>query len=184
MMRRSPEPKQLRKRGPTSKRSPARARDQEFCSLAFKLEERNGKTREVVGAAVHARTGVPDSGFILRIGRKTLRTQRARQMLAAASVAAEAAGHPIRCTLLLTMLSGPATYRSLQKATGRSPGPLYHHLNQLRLARMIRPKERDLYELTRGGRNLVLLLLGAAGSLADDRPRPVPGVSTAPRRKA
>jgi hypothetical protein len=67
-------------------------------------------------------------------------------------------GHRLR--ILGTLAGGAATYRGLVKTTGLSAGPLYHHVNQLRLAGMVRPKERDLYEMTPKG--LRCLLMAAA----------------------
>lgn len=84
-----------------------------------------------------------------------------------------AAGHPVRGKVLHLLLAGPATYRKLQKATHLHAGPLYHHVNQLRLAGLLLPKERDLYELTRGGRNLILTMLAVGPLLKDRRRRPV-----------
>jgi len=61
-------------------------------------------------------------------------------------------------------------YRSLQQLTKLKAGPLYHHINQLRLAGLILPKQRDLYELSRSGRNLIMTVM-ALGSLVRDRRR-------------
>ncbi|MBI4717811.1 MAG: winged helix-turn-helix transcriptional regulator [Planctomycetes bacterium] len=83
-----------------------------------------------------------------------------------------AAGHPQRATILRMLLDGPATYRALRRVTRAKAGPLYHHINQLRLAGLLRPKQRDLYELTRGGRNLLLVLAVAARVIRDRRRRP------------
>ena len=88
-----------------------------------------------------------------------------------------AAAHHKRTALLCKLLEGPATYRALQKTTQLKPGPLYHHINQLRLAGLILPKQRDLYELTRGGRNLILVALAAAPLFKDGRRRPLPPVN-------
>ena len=84
-----------------------------------------------------------------------------------------AMGHAQRAKLMAKLLEGPATYRALQKVTGLKAGPLYHHVNQLRLAGLILPKQRDLYELTRGGRNLILAALAAGSLIRDKRRRPV-----------
>lgn len=83
-----------------------------------------------------------------------------------------AMGHPVRIKILTMLLDGPGVYRSLQKVTGLKPGPLYHHVNQLRLAGLIGPKQRDLYELTRAGRNLLLVTLALEPLLKDRRLRP------------
>ena len=68
-----------------------------------------------------------------------------------------AAGHADRLKIMSRLLEGPATYRGLQHATGLQVGPLYHHIDKLRLAGLMAPKERDLYALTPLGRNLVLI---------------------------
>jgi len=83
-----------------------------------------------------------------------------------------AMGNSARVQILRLLLDGPATYRSLQKATGLAAGPLYHHVNQLRLAGLILPKQRDLYELTRGGRNLYMVAITLAPLAGDRRRRP------------
>lgn len=85
-----------------------------------------------------------------------------------------AVGHQSRAKLLCKLLDGPATYGSLQRVTKLKAGPLYHHINHLRLARLILPKQRDLYELTRGGRNLILSVMVLATVIRDGRRRPVP----------
>jgi DNA-binding HxlR family transcriptional regulator len=82
-----------------------------------------------------------------------------------------ALGNSARVVILQLLLDGPATYRALQKATGLAAGPLYHHVNQLRLAGLILPKQRDLYELTRGGRNLYMIAMTLAALTGDRRRR-------------
>jgi DNA-binding HxlR family transcriptional regulator len=81
-----------------------------------------------------------------------------------------ALGHSQRGRILRKLLEGPATYRALQGETGLRAGPLYHHIHQLRLAGLMLPKERDLYELSRGGRNLVVVA-AALEKLVRDRRR-------------
>lgn len=89
-------------------------------------------------------------------------------------VAMAAAGHEVRAKLMLKLLDGPATYRALKRMTKLEAGPLYHHINQLRLAGLILPKQRDLYELTRGGRNLILAMMVLDRAVHDPRRRPIP----------
>lgn len=85
-----------------------------------------------------------------------------------------ALGSTHRLRILFKLLEGAATYRTLQKVTGLKAGPLYHHISQLRLAELIGPKQRDLYDLTRAGRNVVVVA-SVLGALARDRrPRPAP----------
>jgi hypothetical protein len=81
-----------------------------------------------------------------------------------------------RLIILATLLEGPATYRSLQHRTSLKAGPLYHHINQLRLTNLVGPKSRDTYILTRAGRNVLLLVLALGPLLKGARSRPMPGV--------
>lgn len=102
-----------------------------------------------------------------------------RGRIALAVGAMSALGHKARVTLMVRLLEGPATYRAIRQATRLKAGPLYHHVHHLRLAGLLRPKERDLYELTRSGRNMLLIALAASGMIADQRARPVgPQLST------
>lgn len=87
-------------------------------------------------------------------------------------LAAVASVHRVK--MLAKLLEGPATYRALQKVTGLKAGPLYHHVAQLRLAGLIGPKQRDLYDLTRGGRNVALAVMTLPRLARDRRPRPQP----------
>ncbi|MCH8148355.1 MAG: hypothetical protein IH987_10230 [Planctomycetes bacterium] len=89
-------------------------------------------------------------------------------------IAMAAAGHEVRAKLMLKLLDGPAIYRSLKRVTKLEAGPLYHHINQLRIAGLILPKHRDLYELTRGGRNLILAMTVLDRAVLDRRRRPIP----------
>ncbi|MFH0981530.1 MAG: ArsR family transcriptional regulator [Planctomycetota bacterium] len=90
------------------------------------------------------------------------------------AAALAAAGNAHRLKIMAYLLEAPATYRGLQKATGLQVGPLYHHIDKLRLAGLMGPKERDLYTLTRAGRNLVLLAMVVGSLVKDRRPRPQP----------
>jgi len=83
-----------------------------------------------------------------------------------------ALGHGQRLKIVRKLLDGPSTYQALKRLTKLTAGPLYHHINQLRLAGLILPKERDLYAVTRAGRNLILGMM-VLGPLAQDlRRRP------------
>lgn len=106
-------------------------------------------------------------------GRKTVSGKYAASQLDKIVRGFAAMGHADRVKMMRKLLDGPATYRALQRTSGLKAGPLYHHINQLRLAGLILPKQRDLYELTRGGRNLVLVAIAAAGLINDTRRRPV-----------
>ncbi len=130
------------------------------CGAVLHVAERSGGTWDqgVGTCEISLSAGRRPAGRSPRISPRTCRA------LAAFS-------HPARARLMLKMLEGPATYRALQKATKLKAGPLYHHVNQLRLGGLILPKERDLYELTRGGRNLVLAVIVAEPLIADARRR-------------
>lgn len=91
-------------------------------------------------------------------------------------LAALGSGH--RLAILAQLLEGPATYRSLERRTGLKAGPLYHHINQLRLTNLVAPKSRDLYSLTRAGRNALLVVRSLGPLLKDSRPRPVSRATT------
>lgn len=85
-----------------------------------------------------------------------------------------ALGHVDRVRILTKLLSGPGTYQAIQRVTGLKAGPLYHHVRELREAGLLMPKERDLYELTRAGRNAILSAAAMAPMLKDMRRRPLP----------
>jgi len=104
-------------------------------------------------------------------GRRTVRLRKAAlEELSHPTIrqALSAIAHPVRLRVLAKLLEGPMIYRALKRLTGLKPGPLYHHINQLRLGGLINPKERDLYESTPRGRNLILILM-AARTLISDR---------------
>ena len=71
-------------------------------------------------------------------------------------------GSPHRIRILLALAGGAVTYRHLVKSTGLKAGPLYHHVNQLRLGGLARPRERDLYEITARGTQRLLMAAGMA----------------------
>jgi DNA-binding HxlR family transcriptional regulator len=100
-----------------------------------------------------------------RVTRADLR--RLKQALAAF-------GSVHRLRILTGLLEGPATYRWLQRRTSLKAGPLYHHVNELRLAGLVGPRERDTYVLTRAGRNALLVVLSLESLLKDANPRPSP----------
>ena len=99
--------------------------------------------------------------------RRSVRVERTARILGVL-------GSRHRLRILGALAGGGATYRGLVKTTGLAAGPLYHHVNQLRLAGLILPKQRDLYELTRGGRNLVLVAMALGPLVSDARRRPYP----------
>jgi DNA-binding HxlR family transcriptional regulator len=123
------------------------------------------ETNRSANTAVHSRGARP---------RRSLGTGGEARRLAAVL---SALGSAYRVQILVKLLEGPGTYRTLQKATRLKAGPLYHHVAQLRLAGLIGPKERDLYELTRGGRNLILVVLTLPKLIKDPRRRPLPGLA-------
>lgn len=142
-----------------------------------------------LACAISDETGVGPSGQTTGGGRGgggVTRLASAGRIGALAGVLS-AMGSVHRVRILAKLLEGPGTYRTLQKATKLKAGPLYHHVAQLRLAGLIGPKQRDLYRLTRGGRNLVLVALTLPKLIRDRRPRPQPhggeGQATPGQRK-
>ena len=75
-----------------------------------------------------------------------------------------AAGAVERLRMLALLAAGCASYGQLRRLTGQKPGPLYHHLNCLRLAGLVTLEARDRYSATYVGRRAVLALL-ACGEL-------------------
>ena len=88
--------------------------------------------------------------------RRRMRVARVAEMMSVL-------GSVHRLGILGALAGGAATYRQLVKATKLQAGPLYHHVNQLRFAGLVRPKERDLYEITARGREY-LLIAAAVGN--------------------
>jgi DNA-binding HxlR family transcriptional regulator len=157
------------------------------CGVMLVVAEQAGAERDVATAACEVR------GFAQQakqLAKKAARKPKAGAKKTAASKRNEAGGggrisprtcrvlaavgHEQRARILRKLLEGPATYRSLQKLTKLKAGPLYHHVNQLRLSGLIMPKQRDLYELTRGGRNLILAVMAIGPLTRDVRRRPQP----------
>ena len=137
------------------------------CGAILQVAERSGKLwDEVRGVYEVVLSGGKGAGKTAVGGRK-------RRIAPKTCAAMAAMGHKVRAKLMLQMLTAPATYRTLQKATKLEAGPLYHHVNQLRLAGLVMPKQRDLYELTRGGRNLILTAMAAESLIRDTRRRPL-----------
>lgn len=69
-----------------------------------------------------------------------------------------ALGHPVRMRLVCLLLDGPATYEELTTTAGMRSGPLYFHIQQLRQAGLIAPRQRDRYELSRTGLAMGMLV--------------------------
>lgn len=126
-----------------------------------------GHTNEVAVARTEAFGASPGPGAAARRFSSKARLDELARVLSAF-------GNPHRLEILTALLYGPATYRTLQRASKLKAGPFYHHINQLRLAGFLGPKTRDLYVLTRAGRNALLVALSLAPLLKDRRIRPLP----------
>ncbi len=154
-----------------SPKTPAKLGRKDGCEVEIRLKERSGKTTEAAERVIAFHAPTPPNK---KPGDKRTPSNRPPTHLPEPTTEAFAAmGHPQRARMLLALLQGPATYRTIQKVTKLKAGPLYHHINQLRLAGLIAPRQRDLYELTRGGRNLALVAIAASPLLKDHRRRPV-----------
>jgi hypothetical protein len=150
--------------------TPARA------ATAFRELRGGGGCASMILAAERVDSTWDEAGHKVVIGggmRKSRKGGTSTKTLERVCHAMGALGHPSRMRMMVKMLEGPATYRTLQKVTKLKAGPLYHHVTQLRLAGLILPKQRDLYELTRGGRNLMLVAMAAGPLIRDRRRRPV-----------
>ena len=171
--------KQARKQ--TAVKTPLGLRFREGCGGTIHIVERFGTSVDQVSQTCQIKLAWIEQRDLSKEGRgpshRSERTKRAAKGSLAVSArtwrAMAAAGHSMRLMILGRLLEGPATYQSLKHATKLKPGPLYHHINQLRLAGLILPKQRDLYELTRGGRNLVIALALIGPLIGDRRRRPI-----------
>lgn len=184
--RKRPAPKQSTKKTTTRKRTPIpdggrnrtahpakrSAATKEGCAAILLIEEHAGGERDEAGHAVAVGEAPPSIPAHKRL-MTTAKGRRGRRPRTTVCRALAAAGHETRMKILAKLLEGPATYRAVQRVTKAPAGPLYHHINQLRLAGLILPKQRDLYELTRGGRNLVLTIAAMEPMIKDRRRRPV-----------
>ncbi len=151
--------KSLRRRGvgisTTRKRSSKNRLGTGFaCSISI-VQAVEGKGREVS-------TSVESMISERRGGGPRERSTAARNLVKglnlekiAASLGSLASTH--RLTIVHRLMEGPAGYGQLREATKLQAGPLYHHIGFLRLAGVVGPKSRDVYELTESGRRLALL---------------------------
>ncbi len=145
-------------------------RSSDGCGAVVAVAEQTGKQWEIVKGGVEVKTAVGG-------GRTKSSIKRNANGLLRVSEAFAALGHPQRLRILAKLLGSPGTYQSLMKLTKLGAGPLYHHINQLRMAGLILPKQRDLYELTRGGRNVILTALALEPLMRDKRRRSLTGES-------
>lgn len=102
---------------------------------------------------------------------KLKKTRKGGELSERSCAALAAVGHVQRAKILRKLLEGPVTYQALQKHMQLKAGPLYHHISELRLTGLMLPKQRDLYEITRGGRNLILGVMVLAPMVGDKRRR-------------
>ena len=131
------------------------------------VAEAFGETSEMQVARVEAFGASPGPGAAARKFASRARLEELARVLSAF-------GSAHRLQILTSLLYGPATYRTLQRASDLKAGPFYHHINQLRLAGFLGPKTRDLYVLTRAGRNALLVALSLSSLIKDRRIRPLP----------
>jgi DNA-binding transcriptional ArsR family regulator len=133
--------------------------------------EARGRHRDVfvarVGKLANTRIIGPDSEVAIQDAARRIAPRKHAEL---ASVLA-ALGSEHRLAILSGLLEGPATYRWLQNRTGLKAGPLYHHISQLRMAGLVGPKTRDVYMLTRAGRNALLAVIAMLPLLKDTRIR-------------
>lgn len=150
------------------------SRRNEGCSVALVVVERTGSRVDRVSSSLELSAVGTGGAAKLPRSRKD-RRQTSKQIVeipARVCQAMFALGHTQRTKVIRKLLDGPATYQALKRLTKLEPGPLYHHVNQLRLAGLILPRQRDLYELTRAGRNIMLGMLVLAPLTHDSRRRP------------
>lgn len=145
----------------------------EGCSVALMVIERAGRrVDKVLNYLELSDVGSAKSTVGRKGGRRS--SQQRVDVPDRVCQAMFALGHLQRLKVIRKLLDGPATYQALKRLTKLKPGPLYHHVNQLRLAGLILPRQRDLYELTRAGRNMMLGMMVLAPLTKDTRCRPTP----------
>jgi len=66
-------------------------------------------------------------------------------------------GQRRRLRISRAILSGANTHHELARVSGLAPGPLYHHIKTLERAGMLVVVERNRYDLTAFGRDLLLV---------------------------
>ncbi len=76
-----------------------------------------------------------------------------------------------RIRIARAILSGANTHAGLSRAVRLAPGPLYHHLRTLERGGLVAFVERNRYDLTPMGRDLLLALTTVIGSAVDERVR-------------
>ncbi len=144
------------------------------CAATIIIVERAGRRVDKVINIVKVPPGATGSGQRTAGGRRVApgSGRGAGEVPRPVCQAFSTLGHVLRAKIVRKLLEGPATYQALKRLTKLKVGPLYHHVNQLRLAGIILPKQRDLYELTRGGRNLILVAMALGRLTRDLRRRP------------
>jgi DNA-binding HxlR family transcriptional regulator len=66
-------------------------------------------------------------------------------------------GNPSRVRVARAVLSGANTHHALSQAVGLRTGPLYHHLRELERSGLLMRVDRNRYDLSRRGRDLLLV---------------------------
>lgn len=66
-------------------------------------------------------------------------------------------GHTQRLRIARAILTGANTHLALRDAVGLSPGPLYHHIRSMERAGLVETVDRNRYDLTSVGRDLLLV---------------------------
>ncbi len=67
-------------------------------------------------------------------------------------------GHPQRVAIIKAIFAGAGRYADLREKVPLKPGPMYHHLRELRLAGVLADGPRDVYELTPMGRDALMIV--------------------------
>ncbi|MBN1344789.1 MAG: winged helix-turn-helix transcriptional regulator [Phycisphaerae bacterium] len=70
--------------------------------------------------------------------------------------------HPQRVAIIKAIFTGAGTYADLRERVGLKAGPMYHHLRELKLAGVLADGPRDVYRLTRQGKDALILACSLA----------------------
>ncbi len=110
------------------------------------------------------------TGKLRRLYRKPAQRPRRRFVESASDDAIAklfgAFGHPHRVAIIKAIFSGAGRYADLRERVPLKPGPMYHHLKELRLAGVLADGPRDVYALTPAGRDALILTCCLTDSLA------------------
>ncbi len=129
-------------------------------SVHVEIEERSGPGRIRV-------RGLKAGGFVRRPGERPRLRLLAQADLPLCARRLACLAHPRRLAIARAVLSGADTHHALSRAVGIRTGPLYFHLRHLEREGLLTVHQRERYELTPLGRDLVWIAFGVVGRMGE-----------------